>query len=75
MGYNLFTLGLFLLAAHMAAGVPADCGEIYQNTLQSLLLQKEKCDIAGFKDCCQVNRYYYIKSTIQKKKILNLRQG
>ena len=54
MSYYYFTLVLFLLTAHMAAGVPADCGQTYQNTLKSLLTQKENCDTAGFKDCCQV---------------------
>ena len=54
MSCYYFTLGLFLLTAHMAAGVPADCGQTYQNTLKSLLTQRENCDTAGFKDCCQV---------------------
>ena len=54
MGYYCLTLVLFLLTAHMAAGVPADCGQTYQNTLKSLLTQKENCDTARFKDCCQV---------------------
>ena len=54
MANNLLTLGLFLLTAHMAAGAPADCGQTYQNTLQSLFTEKKNCETAGFKDCCQV---------------------
>ena len=54
MSYFYFMLATLLLAVHMAAGVPADCGQTYQSTLQSLLTQKENCDTAGFKDCCQV---------------------
>ena len=55
MVYYYFTLVLFQVTAHMAAGVPADCGQTYQNTLKSLLTQKENCDTAGFKECCQVH--------------------
>ena len=58
MGYIYFTLATFLLAAHMAAGVPADCGQTYLNTLQSLSTQKDNCETAGFKDCCQVCTQY-----------------
>ena len=35
-------------------GVPASCGQTYQTALQDLLKLKGDCDIAGFKDCCQV---------------------
>ena len=44
-------------------GAPSTCGGTYQKLLKDLVTLKEKCELACFKDCCQVcchyNNYYY----------------
>ena len=38
-----------------AAVTTQDCGDVFQSKLTELLLLKETCDSALYKDCCQVS--------------------
>ncbi len=55
MAMEYFSIILSALILASAEGAPSNCGQTYQTLLQDLVTLKESCDVAAFKDCCQVH--------------------
>ena len=53
MGYSSYLLLLPLLLFHVE-GAATNCGHTYQQVLRDMETLQESCNLAAFKDCCQV---------------------